>query len=490
MLFTTTPFKKYICTQTYKKATIFLCIISVFLKLPLRTMIPFNDGNVYYTTVLNIIKNNLNPFVFTISYKPPVIGEIMAIIFSMFHPSIIIGNISMYIISSLTLWYFYLIGKRIFTPAVGFCSALLFSLFPLFTAQSVVYNDAVIVTTVILATFYYFFSSNWLGYGIACSLLVLTKEPLLAIPVSLYIYSVIYTFQKSHVSLFKVMTKQIHLLFPLILFPLWMYINKQTLGIYLDPINQNRAYLHRFYGAPIQEILTYLFLKNGMWWIWLAFSVTLFKRSKMTTRQWSVIIYFLAIFLFYGIFFSISAFNPRYVLPYFPYVFVSICAVLFYAYSKKFFRLFILLTSILFIGIHIHLFFFKVSDGWGEGDLRIIQTTFLYTKTFQYVYKQYQHPLIVTYPEVYAWSDTDFGKTPGSYKYECFFFNQINDEKEEMQRMFTYAKENKASPIIFIQPSYMGDVNDINAIRGAPIQRIKNPWNRNNYHDLYEIAVQ
>ncbi len=490
MSFTRSSRKSLFSIHTYEKAMFCLCVLHIFLRLPLRTMIPFNDGNVYYATVFNIIQNNLNPFIFTISYKPPVISELMAIIFSVFHPSIVIGNIAMYIISSVTLWYIYLLGKRVFTPVVGFYAALLCSLFPLFTAQSVVFNDAVIVTTVVLATVYYFFSSNWIGYGIACSLLVLTKEPLLAVPVLLYIYSVIYTFQKSHTSFLTILIKRIPLLFPLILFPIWMYINKQTLGIYLDPINQNKSYLHRFYGAPIQEILKYLFVKNGMWWIWLTFGVTLLKHSNRIKKQWIIIMWFITIFLFYGIFFSLSAFNPRYMLPYFPYVFISFCAVLFFAYSKKFFRLFILLTVIMFLGIHINLFFFNVSDGWGEGDLRIIQTTSLYTKTFEYVYEHYQHPLIVTYPEVYTWSDTAFGKTPGAYKYECYFFNQINDEKEEMQRMFTYAKEKNASPIIFIQPSYMGEVNEINAIRKLPIKRINNPWNKYNYHDLYEIAVQ
>lgn len=476
--------------QTYDKATIAFCLIHILLRLPLRNMIPFNDGNVYYATVLNILKNNLNPFVLTTSYKPPLIGELMAIIFSIFRPSICIGNITIYIISALALWYVYLLGKRLFTPVVGFCAALLFSFFPLFTAQSVVFNDAIIVTTLVLATLYYYFSANWIGYSIACSFLVLTKEPLLAIPVLLYFYSVLKDVKLSYKALLKALVRHIYLLLPIMLFPIWMYINKQTLGIYLDPMNQNITYLHQFYGASIPQILFYLFAENGMWWLWFLLSVSLLDVSKTRKTYWRVLVFFITLFLFYGIFFSISAFNLRYMLPYFPFVFLSFCALLFYTYSKQVFKIFIVLTAVVLLETHVDLFFSKVSDNWGETDLRIIQTTSLYTKTFQYVYQQYQHPLIVTYPEVYAWSDTEFGKTPGAQQYECYFFNQINDEKDEMHLMFTYAKEKNVSNIIFVQPSYMGEVNAINAIRGLPIKRINNPWNKYNYHDLYEIAVQ
>jgi len=431
-----------------------------------------------------------------------VTGEIMAILFYLFRPSLTVGSIAIYVCSSLTLFYIYKLGTYIYTKQVGFFSALLFSLFPLFAAQSLIFNDAVIATTITLATVYYFVTSQWLLYIIAGILLVLTKEPLITIPFFIGIYTMIKHKSETHSTLAKTILYGVRFWFPIGIFLLWMLLNKLTLHFYLDTENSSlftlslggSTQMFTQYSNRIAYILQFVFLFNGMWIIWLPCIVYIFKRIKRMAQESVdnplILYFFFFLFFIHNVLYYFGPFNPRYLLPYFPFVFIGSVALLKRLLKKQTFIRVGILMTILLVCTNEFLYFFKRSEYWGESDLKIIQTTTLYSKTFAYVHNSYPNALMITPPEVYANSDAFFGESPDAFLYPCYFWNTATDQIQEMQRMLQYATSNHLEPIIYIQPSYMMDIEAINNLNKQFIHRVTIPYNTVNYHDLYIIKAK
>lgn len=292
-----------------------------FLNLPIHW-----DEDAYFSGVFEIYENNLNPFVEFWSYKPPFMFEITAVLFKLFGPSRVWGRLVTLIFSCLSLLFTYLLGENLFNKRVGFLSALLLFFFPLFMAQSFLFQAAVPLTALTLIVFYFYFLNKKFLYFIFASCLVLTKEPAIFIIVLLAFFDFWQSLSKKR-SLTEVLKNNFFLLSPLVFFILWLFLNKKILGWYLWPYNVSYFSLDQPHFQHLKYHLSDIFQDYFLWVIFsLLFSGFIFsfgwKKLKAHFLK-KEIIFFCFIFLFFLTFFSWGAFRIRYLLFIYPLIFLS-----------------------------------------------------------------------------------------------------------------------------------------------------------------------
>lgn len=471
---------------------IILCIINFLIRIPFNHILPYNDAPVYYDAVLKVLNNHFNPFTFYISYKPPLLTLLVAFLFKLFTPSLTIGSVFIYLCSSFSLLFTYLLGKRLFGEKVGLCAAILLCIFPLFVAQSFFFNDAVVLTFLTLMTMYAYFVSNKPWYFISATLLVLTKEPQLFIPISIGLYEMYRRRYILHTSVKQSIRQGMLLWIPVCAFIVWMIINKIIFGFYLDPVNQGLFTLNKNYSELIPFTLHFVFAYNGIWLIWptiIAYVITYSAHKIHTNKtQDSILFFFLFLFSFYILFYFFSVHNPRYMLPLYPYIFLVGCATLNIFFSKIKSLLLFLTICIVFICIHISHYYYLPMDYWGESDLNLLHVTSLYTKSISYINTRYPHALIITIPWLYRWDTTSFTYANPSYRENMYFWNNTTEEHAELENIMQWATDRNLSPIIFIAPSYIEEPSILEQ-QSIKIETLyDSAINRYNYHTLYRIS--
>ncbi|MBD3264017.1 MAG: hypothetical protein GF375_02820 [Candidatus Omnitrophica bacterium] len=208
-------------------------------KSPFFSLPTFWDEQNYIGGTLKVIHNNLNPFVEFYAYKPPLVFLLTATCYKIFGEFLVIPRIIIAVFSCLTLWFLFLLGKRLFDEEVGFFSAIILFFSPLFFAQSGLFTASIPFTALTIATVYFFTKDNRPAYTISASLLLLTKETGLLLIASLILSEILYLFCiKSGLKSFKTsLARILHLSLALIPFMSWMLANKLMLGWYLWPLH-------------------------------------------------------------------------------------------------------------------------------------------------------------------------------------------------------------------------------------------------------------
>ena len=478
----------------YLLAVIVLCIINFIIRLPFIHLLPYNDSPVYYDAVLKVLNNHLNPFTFYISYKPPILILFVALLFKLFTPSLMIGSLLVYSCSSLSLLFTYLLGRCLFGEKTGLFATLLLSIFPLFVAQSFFFNDAIVLTFLTLITLYSYVKSNKLSYYISATLLVLTKEPQIFIPISIGFYEIYRLRFLLHTPIKQAIKQGALLWTPICAFLLWMGMNKIIFGFYLDPVNVGLFSIDKNYAELIPYILHFVFLFNGIWLIWptIIAYVVLFVAHKihMNKTRDSILFYFLFLFSFYILFYFFTEPVPRYMLPLYPYLFLVGCATINLFFSKMKSLMLLLTICFLYVGVHISHYFYLPMEYWGETDLNLFHVSTLYKKSIRYIRTHYEKPLIVTVPWLYEWDTSAFKNTKSQYNQGMYFWNITNEGKDELGNIIQWAHDRSLSPIIFIDPSYIDGPNDppiLDAYKIKIATLYDDTINHYNYHTLYRI---
>lgn len=240
----------------YLKIVLVICILNFVLRLPFLGMHLNYDEFVYLDGVKQIIENNLNPFVEFWGYKPPLMFIIPAILSCFIGPNQVIPKLTIYLYSSLIIFFAYLIGRDIFkNEKVGFWSSLFIFFYPTFMAQSFVFQDPIPTSLFFTMSFYFLYAKRNKLYILSSILLVMTRE-LGIIPIGIFLITDIIFFKKSIKDAIK-----IH--FPaLIVFSIWMLMNKYYLGWYLWPFNVGLANFRKFFMINfINENIDILFFQ-------------------------------------------------------------------------------------------------------------------------------------------------------------------------------------------------------------------------------------
>lgn len=308
------------------QAILFLCLLNIVIRLPFIHHPAFWDEVNYLNGAVAVFGNNLNPFVNFWGYKPPVVFEPVATLFTLFSPSMVWARLYIFVCSSLALFFCYLLGKILFNKNVGLISTLLLFVFPLFSAQSLLYLDAIPLTALCLSTFYFYFSGKKIAYVVSATLLCLTKEPALFIPVAIIIYDTLLTLHSGKNIMKLLINKMPLFLFPILIFLFWLIINKLTLGWFLFPYNVGLLLKQEWRNYFNSQLFFSIFLKVFLsQTLWFPFSITLiglilsFNNKLLRKKE---LVLFIILFTFYFFFYYFSSFALRYLLFVYPFVFI------------------------------------------------------------------------------------------------------------------------------------------------------------------------
>lgn len=210
-----------------------LVMINFTVHVPFLSRPALGDETIYYGITQTIARNRFNPIN---NYKPPVMF-LLPSVFMKIAPSLIWGRIEILIAASVALIYIYLLAEFLYTPFVGILAVVLCIFFPLFTVQSVIFLDPIPQTAALFATLYYFFTKQKKGYLICATLMVLTKEPMILVPILVFMYTAVRNFRHAGSIQRSQIRRYLYLLFPLAAFVVWIMLNKLMFGYFLEPGN-------------------------------------------------------------------------------------------------------------------------------------------------------------------------------------------------------------------------------------------------------------
>ncbi len=409
--------------KKYSSGLIILLALNFLVRIPFLNMPLYGDELNYYEGVWAIYENGLNPFVEYWSYKPPLLFEITAILFKIFGPSRVWGRLVITVFSCLSLYFTFLLGKELFNKKVGFWSAVILFFFPLFMAQSFLFQAAVPLTALTLACLYYYFSNRKWWYLLAGSLLVLTKEPAVIIIFFLTVYN-FFTKLKNKEGLRKLINETIYLKVPVIFFIGWMLINKATLGWFLWPYNLS------FFGnnppnnrVSISKMTNYVFKEYFLWFIFsLLISTFVFSFSWKKLKEdflRNQIYFFAGLFVFYLLFFQLGPFHPRYFLFLYPLAFIAYTWLVTIIFRKNNNLILILILGVCcnfsLISMKNYFLSYVLPSYGGERDLTLIRQVKVYRKAVDFVVDNYSDSVLV-------------GQWPMNIYFEIPFNGYVNEK--------------------------------------------------------------
>jgi len=203
-----------------------LSLLNFLIRIPFFNLPLHHDEIPYFKGILAVLHNHFNPFIRFPGYKPPVFYEIGALFFNFSKFYRINARLLAAVFSSLSLFFTYLLGKKIFSSRTGFFASLLLFFFPLFMGQSFHYQSQIIIIFLSLATLFYYFDNKKTLYFIFATFLVLTHETAIFIPFLIFLFNII----KVKGFLLSRIKKSVFFIFPLSFFFIWLVLNKIYMG--------------------------------------------------------------------------------------------------------------------------------------------------------------------------------------------------------------------------------------------------------------------
>lgn len=389
-------FNIHVRNKSYWKWIVLLCVANFGIRLFLLDLPANFDEVEYFFGAEAILKNNLNPITFFNNYKTPVIFMPVVYLWKMFGVSRIWGRLIIYIFSSITIFFTYLLGKKINGEKVGLVSALLLTFTPLFMMQSLVYQDPVPLTAFLVMTIYFFLVKKYGWYLISATLMVLTKEISALIPVIIFLYS----WSESGFS-FKKIIESSRFLLPLIPFIVWMILNKQVFGWYLLPYHMGLFGFRNLFTPNSIWFLNCICVENFMWIFLTIILIGFLYLYKTKNREKSVriknYVLFLAIPILYFIILSSYKMQlPRYLLFVLPLILILVSNFLFIFFEKKIFWLIVFNLLILLIVSNLFNLLYVSKFDNGDRDLRLFSNINLNKQIVEYVENNYDNPVVIT----------------------------------------------------------------------------------------------
>jgi len=341
------------------------CVLNIIFRIIFIDIPAHLDEMYYLDGVSAIIQNHLNPFVEFWGYKPPLMFWIPAALSYFVGPNYIIPRLFIYLCSSLLLYFVYLIARDVFkNERVGLWSVLILFFYPIFTVQSFVFQDTIPTSLFFTMSFYFLFTNKRKWYILSSICLVMTRE-LGVIPIGIFLLFDVFVYKKGLLNSIK-----LHLP-SLIVFGLWMLLNKHFLGWYLWPVNvnwknsfDNPNYIFGFIGYIYYIILFWLVsLIDGK-----------NKREKILV---------LVVFLINFIITIKISFSHRYHFHTTPIIILMFIQSV---YSLKNKNLFLIFIFICFLHTNIEDYIIEQIDDIGDNNITIINHSRLIDKTLRVAY--------------------------------------------------------------------------------------------------------
>jgi 4-amino-4-deoxy-L-arabinose transferase-like glycosyltransferase len=378
-----------------------LIIIHTIVHLPFINLPVLWDETSNFNAVNIIANHRLNPFTYFWGYKPQAMYMIPAILQFLGLTSLMWARLLILVFSLLSVYYMYRLGTKLFSRRVGVAASWLLVCFPLFAVQSSRFQDPVPFTALCLATLYYYFTGKQRSYLLAASFLVLTKETGIVIAVCLALINIITDFHLLRNDGISYIRKNIFLLLPVLVFGLWMIINRLTLGWYLWTPNVAYYSLSHLVDSSISLwAIRDVFLQYNLW---IVFAVVITgmifvtddqTRTNVGTRKSLILLFFIIVIS--GIFLFSGLILVRYLLYLYALVFLMFSAILsLYIKNNVYYRLLIVFLCISFLALNIYRSVFVSSTRFDETSFAYIHDINLTHKLVQRFQTQYPDTVIL-----------------------------------------------------------------------------------------------
>ncbi len=402
----------------YRLLVLVICVINFVAMLPLVNRPPVHDETNYFEGVRTIAQNNLNPFVEFWGYKPPMMFEIPALLIKLFGESMIWGRLYVFLLSSLTLWYLYLVGKILFNEKVALGGVITLGCFTLFVVQGTLFMDPVPQALFVLMVVYYFAKRDWWRLTLSGIMLAMTKEPAIILFPMLMVVELLNNKKNND-------SKKIifGLVSPLVVFGLWLMINKAVLGWYLWPFNTNLFDINNIFQYDYVNI----YLRNVFWDKSLFLVSSLVLVGVLTKKRNKTVLGILCLVILDVLMYMLLSPMVRYVLPVYPLyflVFAYYCDIFF---QKNYYQ-FILICAVLSVTISLYQSNFggPFRDLGDSSDYRSISMgSKIFKEVGQYIDDTYPgHAIAIEWPGADYFSDTSYGYINGEHNIISFDVNK------------------------------------------------------------------
>lgn len=301
------------------RAVVFLLILVILFKLPTIGLPAHHDELGYFHGVDTVLKNDFNPFVEHSANHPPLILEIAAFFLKISDgrwSAIAVLHLIIIAFAAAALIFTYRLGKELFGRRAGITAAILLFFNPLFSAHSGMFDLEIPLTVAAVALFYYYFKADWRGYFLSGVALVMIKETGVLIIFFLVLLDLFKNFPRIR-SFSGLAIRAGKMASPLIVFFIWMILNKIFLGWWLKPLYLSFYTSESFRNIDSEKLLRIAYVDQSMWLVYLlaVVALVLYKESF-----WVKGFFLLAIVSPWW--FYLGQFLPRYILFSYPFIFL------------------------------------------------------------------------------------------------------------------------------------------------------------------------
>ena len=335
---------------------LFLIIVFIIIKIPYLGLPYYWDEAWVYGPALRIMEANhlsIMPDALPVSYSrghPLLFYFLGASWLRFFGTSLLSSHIFALTVSVALLLMVFFFCSKFFSKKIGLIACFILMLQPIFQAQSVLVLPEVMLALFSIMTIYFFLNRNWIGYIIAGSFAMLTKETGIAAIASVGICFLTRSIfvKKDKINFLQFISKSFLIIIPVIIFCIFLIIQKKINGWYFFPEHIN-----------LIESEPFLILKNTA------------KRAIYILINDGRIIPFISIIISAFLYFSKKKFQnnsaniPIIILLIFSILYLFICSVNFYStrYSLSLVISFVIISAF-FIGNLLekkaHLIFFII----------------------------------------------------------------------------------------------------------------------------------
>jgi 4-amino-4-deoxy-L-arabinose transferase-like glycosyltransferase len=248
-----------------------------------------------------------------------------AVVFNIFGESHIVGHAFSMTITIVTLIVFFLFAQEVFNAKTAFFSSILLMVHPNFFMSSVMILPEMMLTLFSVLSIWGIVSKRWWLYAIAASLAMMTKESAIVIPLIALLIILFDAFKLR--DYFSVSRLRVFLpgIVPLLVFGLFMVIQKIQNGWFLFP--EHIGYLHLSWGTnyPIgKRILTEMLFNFGKWLTGITFLagvlLCFFRKPLGIQLNARVLWIFAGLCFFIFLFADVNTYLTRYILYSAPFV--------------------------------------------------------------------------------------------------------------------------------------------------------------------------
>ncbi|MBE0648592.1 MAG: glycosyltransferase family 39 protein [Bacteroidales bacterium] len=256
---------------------------------------------------------------------PLLFTFITALVFKLFGETVLAGHIYAMSVTVLTVVVFFLFARKEFNPLTAFFASILLMIQPTFYTMSVIVLPEMMLTLFSILSVWGIVRHRWILYAVSSSLAIMTKESAIVIPAVAMLVLFIEALSKRELFSLKSIKLFSLSLVPLLVFGLFLIVQKIQNGWYLFP--EHIGYIHFTWDTiyPIgQRILNEMFINFGKWPTGVSFLagivLCIFRKQLKIPLNANAIMVFSLFVLFVFLFAVFNYYLTRYILYGIPFI--------------------------------------------------------------------------------------------------------------------------------------------------------------------------